>query len=121
MMLVTLPTIVTVEEPSQASEEKSDSSPIKSGSFSPLSEGTSLTPLRDFSLADLCGESGRQLAESTSEQFQISNLNEFVDSVEDWDSRTPIVLPLTPLEGAMVISHSMYIKISKSWKGASVE
>ena len=41
-MLVTVPTIVTVEEPSQASEGKSDSLSIKSGSLSPLSEGTSL-------------------------------------------------------------------------------
>ena len=104
-MLVTVPTIVTVEEPSHASEGKSDSSPLLSGSFSPLSEGkTSLTPLRDFPLADLSGESGRQLTESISEQVQTSNQNEFIDSVEDWDLRTPIALPVTPLEGAMVIS-----------------
>ena len=36
-LLVTVPTIVTVEEPSQASEGKSDSSPTISESFSPLS------------------------------------------------------------------------------------
>ena len=33
-----------------------------------------------------------------------SNLNEFVDSVEDWELRTPIAPPLTSLEEARVIS-----------------
>ena len=93
-----------VEEPSQASEGKSDSSPLLSGSFSPLSKGTSLTPLRDFPLADLSGESGRQLTESISEQVQTSNQNEFIVSVEDGNLRTPIALLVPPLEGAMVIS-----------------
>ena len=74
------------------------------GSFSPLPEGTSLAPLRDFPLADLSGESGRQLAEFTSEEFQTSNPNEFVGSAEDWELRTPIAPPLTSLEGARVIS-----------------
>ena len=104
-MLVTVPTIVTLEEPSQDSEGKSDSSPLLSGSFSPRSEGTSLTPLWDFPFAYLSGENGRQLTESISEQVQTSNLNEFIDSVEDWDSRTPIALPVTSLEGAIIISH----------------
>ena len=48
--MVIVPTIVTVEEPSQASEGKSDSSPTNTESFSPLPEGTSLAPLRDFPL-----------------------------------------------------------------------
>ena len=59
MVSVTVPTIVTVEEPSQAFEGKSDPMPILQGSFSPLPEGTSLALLRDFPLADLSGESGR--------------------------------------------------------------
>ena len=104
LVSVTVPTIVTVEESSQTSEGKSDSMPELQGSFSPLTEGTSLSPLRDFPLADLSGESGRQLAEFTSEQIQTSNLNEFVDSVEDWELRTPIAPPLTSLEEARVIS-----------------
>ena len=78
--------------------------PNLQGSFSPLTEGTSLSPLRDFPLADIFGKSGRQLTEFTSEEFQTSNLNEFVDSVEDWELRTPIAPPLTSLEGARVIS-----------------
>ena len=78
--------------------------PILQGSFSPLPEGTSLAPLRDFSLADLSGESGRQLTEFTSEQIQTSNPNKFVDLVEDWDLQTPIAPPLTSLEGSRKIS-----------------
>ena len=104
LVSVTVPTIVTVEESSQTSEGKSDPMPDIQGSFSPLTEGTSLSPLRDFPLADLSGESGRQLAEFTSEEIQTSNLNEFVDSVEDWELRTPIAPPLTSLEEARVIS-----------------
>ena len=104
LVSVTVPTIVTVEESSQTSEGKSDPMPELQGSFSPLTEGTSLSPLRDFPLADLSGESGRQLAEFTSEEFQTSNLNEFVDSVEDWELRAPIAPPLTSLEGVRVIS-----------------
>ena len=104
LVSVTVPTIVTVEESSQTSEGKSDPMPNLQGSFSPLTEGTSLSPLKDFPLADLSGESGRQLAEFTSEEFQTSNLNEFVDSVEDCELRTPIAPPLTSLEGARVIS-----------------
>ena len=104
LVSVTVPTIVTVEESSQTSEGKSDPMPDLQGSFSPLTEGTSLSPLRDFPLADLSGESGRQLAEFTSDEYQTSNPNEFVDSVEDWELRTPIAPPLTSLEGARVIS-----------------
>ena len=104
MMLVTVPTIVTVEEPSQASEGKSYSSPSNSESFSPLPEETSLAPLRDFPLAYLSGESGRQLSVSISKPLQISNPNDYIDTAEDWDSRTPIAPPLTSLEWAMVIS-----------------
>ena len=104
LVSVTVPTIVTVEEPSQASEGKYDPTPTLQGSFSPLPEGTSLAPLRDFPLAYLSGESGRQLTEFTSEQIQTSDPIEFVDSVEDWDLRTPIAPPLTSLEGARVIS-----------------
>ena len=103
-MLVTVPTIITVEEPSQAFEGKSNYSPTISESFSPLSEGTSLTPLRYFSLTDLSGESERQLAESDSEKLQISNQIDLIDSVEDRESRIPIALPVTSLEGAKVIS-----------------
>ena len=69
IVYVTVPTIVTVEEPSQASEGKSNPMPNLQGSFSPLPKGTSLAPLRDFPLADLSGESGRQLTEFTSEQI----------------------------------------------------
>ena len=42
--------------------------------------------------------------EFTSDEYQTSNPNEFVDSVEDWELRTPIAPPLTSLEGARVIS-----------------
>ena len=90
LVSVTVPTIVTIEEPSQASEGKSDPLPTLRGSFSPLPEGTSLAPLRDFPLADLSGESGRKLTEFTSEEYQTSNLNEFVDSVEDWNCELPL-------------------------------
>ena len=83
LVSVTVHTIVTVEESSQASEGKYDPMLNLQGSFSPLTEGTSLSPLRDFPLTDLSGESGRQLTEFTSEEFQTSNLNELVDSVED--------------------------------------
>ena len=83
LSLLTMGENIIIEEPTQASKGKSDSSPIISESFSPLSEGTSLTPLRDFPLADLSGESGRQLAESDFEQHQISNQNELTDSVKD--------------------------------------
>ena len=59
----TVPTIVTVEEPSQVSEGKFDSVPNSLyGSFSPLPGLTPLAPLRDFPLAVLTGESGRQLS-----------------------------------------------------------
>ena len=75
IVCVTVPTIVMVEEPSQASEGKSDPSPTLQGSFFPLPEGTSLAPLRDFPLTDLSGESGRQLVEFTSEQIQTLNQN----------------------------------------------
>ena len=44
LQLVTVPTIVTVEVPSQASEGKFDSLPNQIESFSPLPEGTSLAP-----------------------------------------------------------------------------
>ena len=104
LVSVIVPTIVTVEESSQTSEGKSDPVPTLQGSFSPLPEGTSLAPFRDFPLEDLSGESGRQLTEFTSEEFQTSNLNEFMDSIEDWELRTPIAPPLTSLEGARVIS-----------------
>ncbi|KAK1370328.1 hypothetical protein POM88_036420 [Heracleum sosnowskyi] len=58
----TVPTIVTVEVPSQAYEGKSNSSPTQIESFSPLPEGTSLDPLRDFPLVVYTGESGRMFA-----------------------------------------------------------
>ena len=74
LRLVIVPTIVTVKEPSQASEGKSDPMPLLQRSFSPLPEGTSLAPLRDFPLASFTGESGRKLTEFTSEQIQTSNL-----------------------------------------------
>ena len=53
LVSVTLPTIFTVEEPSQTSEGKSDPVPTLQGSFSPFPEGTSLAPLWDFPLAYL--------------------------------------------------------------------
>ena len=104
--MVTVPTIVMVEEPSQASEGKSDSSPTNSDPLSPLPEGASLAPLRHFPLAYLSGESERQLYVSTPEPLQISNQNDCIDTIEDWDLRTPIAPPLTSLEGDMVISHA---------------
>ena len=70
LVSVTFLTIVTVEESSHTSEGKSNPVPTLQGSFSPLPEGTSLAPLRDFIVADLSGESGRQLTEFTSEEFQ---------------------------------------------------
>ena len=104
MLLVIVPTIVTVEELPQASEGKSDSSPSNSQSFSPLPEETSLDPSRDFPLAYLSGESGRTLYVSISEKLHISNPNDYIDTVKDWDLRNPIAPPLTSLEGAMVLS-----------------
>ena len=80
--------------------------PLLQGSFSPLPEGTSLAPLKDFLLTVFTGESARKLTEFTIEQIQISNPNEFVDLVEDWELRTHIAPPLTSLEGARVISIS---------------
>ncbi|KAK1394240.1 hypothetical protein POM88_013296 [Heracleum sosnowskyi] len=99
----TVPTIVTVEVPSQASEGKSDSSPTQIESFSPLPEGTSLAPLRDFSLAVYTGESERQLDESVPEEIQYTMSNILTDSFRDRELRTPIAPPLTSLEGARVI------------------
>ncbi|KAK1370204.1 hypothetical protein POM88_036296 [Heracleum sosnowskyi] len=99
----TVPTIVTVEVPSQASEGKSDSSPPIIESFSPLPEGTSLAPLRDFSLAVYTGESERQLDESVPEEIQYTMSNILTDSIRDRELRTPIAPPLTSLEGARVI------------------
>ena len=63
-----------------------------------------MAPLRDFPLAVLTREGGRQLTEFISEQIQTSNPNEFVELVEDRELRTPIAPPLTSLEGARVIS-----------------
>ena len=69
----TVPTIVTVEEPSQVSEEKSDSVPHSLyESFSPLPGFTPLAPLRDFPLAVITGESGRQLRRAVTEAIQLS-------------------------------------------------
>ena len=68
---VTVPTIVMVEEPSQASEGKSDSEPPLIESFSPLPEPTPLAPSRDSPLADLSRESGGQLNQSITETIQI--------------------------------------------------
>ncbi|KAK1360479.1 hypothetical protein POM88_044953 [Heracleum sosnowskyi] len=99
----TVPTIVTVEVPSQASEGKSDSLPPIIESFSPLPEGTSLAPLRDFSLAVYTGESERQLDESVPEEIQYTMSNILTDSIRDRELRTPIAPPLTSLEGARVI------------------
>ncbi|KAK1387455.1 hypothetical protein POM88_015633 [Heracleum sosnowskyi] len=97
-------TIVTVEVPSQALEGKSDSQPSLIESFSPLPEGTSLAPLRDFSLAVYTGESESQPCESVTEAIQFTMSNILTDSTRDWDLRTPIAPPLTSLEGARVIS-----------------
>ncbi|KAK1364988.1 hypothetical protein POM88_040549 [Heracleum sosnowskyi] len=100
----TVSTIVTVEVPSQASEGKSDSLPPIIESFSPLPEGTSLAPLRDFSLAVFTGESERQPGESVSEAIQYTMSNILTDTIRDRDLRTPIAPPMTSLEGARVIS-----------------
>ena len=108
--MVTVPTIVTVEEPSQASEGKSDSLPCISESFSPLPKGTSLAPLRDFPLADLSGESGRQLSVFISEEIQTLIQNDYIDTSEDWELRTPIAPPMTSLEGAKVILLQVYLE-----------
>ena len=72
-------------------------------SFSTFPEGTSLDPLLDFPLADLSGESGRQLDHSVTEEIQDSILNEKTELIEDGDLRNPIVPPMTILEVAMVI------------------
>ena len=48
IMSVTVPTIVTVKEPLQSFEGKSDPMPTLQGSISPLPEGTSLAPLRQL-------------------------------------------------------------------------
>ena len=80
---VTVPTIVTVEEPSQASEGKSDSQPLLIESFSPLPDQSPLAPLRDSPLADLSGESGGQLNQSIPEAIQTSISNEKIDLIEE--------------------------------------
>ena len=102
--MVTVPTIVTVEEPSQAVEGKYDSQPLLIESFSPLPEGTSLSPLRYFPLAALTGESGRQLDQSITEAIRVSIPNDPIDLIRDRDLRIPIAPPLTSLEGSRVIS-----------------
>ncbi|KAK1392928.1 hypothetical protein POM88_011984 [Heracleum sosnowskyi] len=99
----TVPTIVTVEVPLQASEGKFDSLPTQIESFSPLPEGTSLAPLRDFPLAVFTGESGRQPIESNTEAIQFQIPDDLLDFFRDWESRTPIAPPLTSQEGARVI------------------
>ena len=58
---------------------------MNSKSFSPLPEGTSLAPLRDFPLADLSGESGRQLYVFISEEIQTSIQNDCINTDEDWE------------------------------------
>ena len=103
---VTVPTIVTVEEPSQASEGKSDSQPSLIESFSPLPDQSPLAPLRDSPLADLSGESGGQLNQSITEAIQISNSSDKIDLIEDRDLRIPIAPPLTSLKEARVISYA---------------
>ncbi|KAK1403702.1 hypothetical protein POM88_003307 [Heracleum sosnowskyi] len=100
----TVPAIVTVEVPSQASEGKSDYLPLLIESFSPLPEGTSLALLRDFSLTVYTGESERQPGEFVTEAIQFSIPNVLTDSARDWELRTPIAPPLTSHEGARVIS-----------------
>ncbi|KAK1388074.1 hypothetical protein POM88_016252 [Heracleum sosnowskyi] len=99
----TVPTIVTVEVPSQASEGKFDSLPTQIESFSPLPEGTSLAPLRDFPLAVFTGESGRQPIDSNTEAIQFQIPDDLLDFSRDWESRTPIAPPLASQEGARVI------------------
>ncbi|OKX69591.1 hypothetical protein AXD71_14935, partial [Listeria monocytogenes] len=80
----TVPTIVTVEEPSQVSEGKSDSVPNSLyGSFSPLPGLTPLAPLRDFPLAVITGESGRQLRRAVTEAIQLSIPNDTTVRVEE--------------------------------------
>ena len=49
LVSATVPTIVTVEEPSQASEGKSDPVPTLQGSFSPLPRGNISCSLKGFS------------------------------------------------------------------------
>ena len=62
LQLVTVPTIVTIEEPSQAFEGKSDPMPLLQGSFSPLSEGTSLKGILKCNMyhKDNCESTNRQ-------------------------------------------------------------
>ncbi|KAK1363598.1 hypothetical protein POM88_039159 [Heracleum sosnowskyi] len=99
----TVPTIVTVEVPSQASEGKFDSLPNQIKSFSPLPEGTSLAPLRDFPLVVYTGESGSQPSESNTEAIQFQTQKDFLDFTRDSELRTLIAPPLTSLEGTRVI------------------
>ncbi|KAK1369616.1 hypothetical protein POM88_035708 [Heracleum sosnowskyi] len=101
-----VPTIVTVEVPSQAFEGKSDSLPSQIESFSPLPEGTSLAPLRDFPLADLSRECGRQPSEFNTEAIQFQSSDHFLNFTRDWDLRTPIAPPLTSQEEARVIFYA---------------
>ncbi|MGI4673306.1 hypothetical protein ACR2XN_27950, partial [Klebsiella pneumoniae] len=69
--------------PSPASEGKSNSPPTLTELFSPLPGGTFLAPLRDFPLAVLTGESGRQLNQSTSGEIQSSNTIDQVAMIEE--------------------------------------
>ena len=69
-----------------------------------------MAPLRDFPLADLSGESGRQLYVFISEEIQTSIQNEYINIAEDWELRTPIAPPMTSLEGAKVILLQVHLE-----------
>ncbi|KAK1356704.1 hypothetical protein POM88_049960 [Heracleum sosnowskyi] len=110
----TVPTIVTVEVPSQASEGKSDSLPSQIESFSPLPEGTSLAPLRDFPLADLSGESGN-LVSSTLKQFSFKLvLRSERQTRSDTQARELSETPLREIEAENNILKAQVVERSSS-------
>ena len=50
----------------------------------------------------------------SSEPLHISNQNDYIETAEDWDLRTPIAPPMTSLEGAMVIFMRVHLEKQKS-------
>ena len=45
-----------------------------------------------------------------SEEIQTSIQNDYIDTAEDWELRTPIAPPMTSLEGAKVILLQVHLE-----------
>ncbi|KAK1397067.1 hypothetical protein POM88_006930 [Heracleum sosnowskyi] len=109
-----VPTIVTVEVPSQASEGKSDSQPPLIESFSPLPKGTSLAPLRDFSLAVYTGESERQPGTSSKNMERQLVVRDENQTRSDTQARELSETPLREIEAEKEILKAQVVERSSS-------